>query len=333
MQITFERLVSRGAVRFLSRELDLAGMKMGVNTLLELIILGGFASLIVVSFILLLYLKMNAGIAAIFGIGAAIAFAFAIYAILEFLIDKRKTFVESIFPDYIQLTAANLRSGIALDKAMLMAARPEFGSFSEEVKLMNKQLYAGETMQNALALLASRYRSLQLQHTMRMINESIQYGGGMTDLLNQIAKDLRNQNTIQKEISGQLFMYTIFIAFAALIGAPALYALTSRMITVTYSVFQGIFAANPNGLPSLGLSFFTLNKPKIDPQQYQQFALIAIFLISGLASFIVSTISSGSIVKGIRYLPVFIVIGYGVFWLTSLIIGAYFNTISFGGGP
>ena len=69
--------------------------------------------------------------------------------------------------------------------------------------------------------MAKRYRSLQLQHTIRMMIEGIQYGGGMTDLLNQIAKDIRNQQMVQKEISGQLFMYTIFIAFAALHWGPS----------------------------------------------------------------------------------------------------------------
>ncbi len=75
-----------------------------------------------------------------------------------------------------------------------------------------------------------------------MMVEGIQYGGGMTDLLNQIAKDIRNQQMVQKEISGQLFMYTIFIAFAALIGAPVLYALTAQMIGVTDTVWAGILS-------------------------------------------------------------------------------------------
>ena len=46
---------------------------------------------------------------------------------LEFRIDGRKTKLEVMLPDYLQITSANLRSGIALDRAMLLAARPEFG--------------------------------------------------------------------------------------------------------------------------------------------------------------------------------------------------------------
>ena len=103
--------------------------------------------------------------------------------------------------------------------------------------------------------LSKAYRSTQLQHTVRLMIEGIQYGGGMTDLLNQLSKDMRNQAMVGKEISGQLFMYTIFIAFATLIGTPVLYALTSQMITMTNSVWAGILRQNPGGLPTEGVTF------------------------------------------------------------------------------
>lgn len=331
MEITFERLVSRDVAGFLSNELDLAGVKTSVEKFLRLSILGGLALLIGVSFLILIVMKQNAGIAAIGGIGAAVALEFGLYAMLELKIDKRRVFVESILPDYLQLAAANIRSGIALDKALVQAARPEFKFFSEDVKQISKQLYAGETMQNTLSLLAKRYRSLQLQRTMRMIIESLRYGGGITDILNQIAKDLRTQSTIQKEISGQLLLYSIFIAFAALIGAPALYALTNKMIGVTDKIWSGILAQNPHGLPSTGLSFLKPSPPKITPAEYYDFSIVAVAIISALASFIMSVISSGSVMRGARFVLPFMLIGLTVFFLGSIIIGALFSGIGTAG--
>ena len=49
-------------------------------------------------------------------------------------------------------------------------------------------------------------------------------------MIEQIAKDMRSQQLTQKEVAGQLFMYSIFIAFAGLIAAPVLYGLTAQMI-------------------------------------------------------------------------------------------------------
>jgi len=327
MAINFERLVSRGVAKFLSDELDLSGIKMGVNALIEYGVFGGLVLFIAVASVASLYLKLNIGISVLLGFAVAGVFLLSIYAVLEYNIEKRKAFVETVLPDYIQLTAANMRSGISLDKAMIAAARPDFKYFSDDIVLMDKQIYSGETMQNALVRLGTRYRSRQLQHMMRMMNESIRYGGSMNDLMRQMAKDLRNQAIIQKEISGQLFLYTIFITFAVLIGAPSLYALTNKMIGVTDTVWAGILKSNPNGLPSTGVAFISPTAPKITIQQYYNFSIVAVIMITSLGALIVSVISNGSVVRGIRYLPVFIVVGLGVFYAVSLVVSTVFGSV------
>lgn len=328
MKISFEKLVSRSLVRFLSRELDLAGVKTTVNNLIGIAVIGGIATFIAVAVIVFALIKLNAGIAVLAGIFSAAILEFAIYSILELKIEQRKNFVEGILPEYLQLTSANIRSGMAIDKAMVSATRPEFKYFSDDVVQISKQLYTGETFQNSLISLGNNYRSVQLRHTVRMINESMRYGGGMTDMLNDIAKDIRNQQTIQKEISGQLFMYTIFISFAAIIGAPALYALTDKMIAITDNVWAGILQQNPGGLPSTGVSFLKPSPPKVTQGEYNDFAILAILIISALGSFIVSVIMNGSIIRGIRYLPIFLLIGFTVFFITGFVISSIFNGIA-----
>ncbi|MDE1847094.1 MAG: type II secretion system F family protein [Candidatus Micrarchaeota archaeon] len=326
--VSFEKLVSRNLAVFISEELDLAGIKTTVDTLIEIGAFGAAALFVLITVLLTFEYGQNPGVAVLAGAATAAVYAILLYLYLEFNIEQRKNFVESILPDYLQITAANIRSGISLDKALVFAARPEFKFFSDDVKLVAKNLYAGETLQNALVLLSKRYRSLQLKHTVRMVNEALQYGGGMTDLLNQVAKDLRNQQIVQKEISGQLFMYTIFIAFAALIGAPVLYALTTQMITVTNTVWAGILRQNPAGLPTAGISFLKPRPPCITIGQYHDFALAAIILITGFGAFIVSAISTGSVLRGIRYLPAFLIIGLIIFFVISGAISGIFGSIS-----
>lgn len=328
MAINFERLVSRSVAQFVSDELDLSGAKMSVNGFIKLSMFGAIAFLVGITVFLEYYWKLNVGFAVLGGIAVAGIYIFSLYAILEYNIDRRKNFVEALLPDYIQLAAANMRSGISLDKAMLAAARPEFGYFSKDVELMDKQIYSGETMQNALLKLGNRYRSRQLQHMMKMINESIRHGGSMNDLLRQMGRDLRQQMAIQKEISGQLFLYTIFIAFAVLIGAPSLYALTNKMIAVTNTIWASILAGNPNGLPSTGVAFLKPTPPKITSEQYYTFSIVAVLLVSTLGSLIVSVISNGSVLRGIKYIPPFIIVGLVVFYIVSLVIGSIFGSVA-----
>jgi len=327
MKIDFERFVSRNVANFIRSELKLAGVKTDPNKLLGLLIIGSIVLFAGVP-LLFLFLKFPVVTAALGGIISAAVLDVLAYTLLEFKIERRKDALESLLPDFLQITSANLRSGIALDKALTMAARPEFGEFSEEIKNMDKLLYAGVNLQTALLELAKSYRSTQLQHTVRMIIEGIVYGGAMTDMLNQIAKDVRTRLILQKEISGQLFIYTIFVTFAAVIGAPVLYALTSQMVRVTFNVWAGIKNQTSTAVPNIGISFLKLRPPQVTIAAYHSFAIAAIILVTGFGAFIVSTISSGSVFKGVKYLPLFIIAGLLIFFIVSTMIGGLFASIS-----
>ncbi len=334
MAISFEQLISRGLVRFISQELDLSGVKMGVNAFIRIAIVLGLIIFVGAAFASFLFLGLSYILAVAFGILLALLYETSLYAILEYRIDQRRSFVESILPEYLQLTAANIRSGVSLDKALIGSARPEFLYFKDDVLLMGKQLYSGETMQNALANLSARYRCNSLKRTTRMMSEALRYGGGMADILNQISKDLRNQLTIQKEISGQLFMYTIFITFAAVVAAPVLFGLTNKMISITDTIWGHILQQGNGGLGAItqssSLSFLKPHPPTVQPAQYNLFSLVAIVIVSGMSSLIVSAISSGSLIKGLRFVPLYIVLSLVIFYVVSAVFGSILGSVTGG---
>ncbi len=327
MAIRFERLVSRRAIIYLSKQLDLAGMKTNIEKLMSVMIIFGVVILVTVAAVLTIILKLNAVLGVAAGIIGWAVLVAAIYMVIEYKVDGRKTKLENMLPDYFQLASANLRSGIALDRALLLAAKPEFSFFSEDIQDMSRKLFSGETMDAALTELSGKYKSVQLQHSIRMMIESLRYGGAMADLLDQISRDQRAQQIAQKEIAGQMLMYSIFIAFAGLVAAPVLYGLTSQMILVTDTVWKGILAQNPGGLPTTGISFLKPSPPKITPAQYHDFSLIAIIAITGFASLIMSSISSGSAIKGLRWLPLFVLGGLGIYFVVGAMIGTVFSSI------
>ncbi len=325
MKINFERLVSRKLTISISKMLELSGIKISVNRLLSIAIILGIILFVFGAIYGFYVLKFGAIISVLLGIALWGALIFALFTIIEFRIDSRKTAMENILPDYFQLASANLRSGIALDRALLLAARPEFGLFSKDIQEMSRRLFSGETLENSLRALSDKYNSLQLKRSVRMMIESIRYGGAMADLFQQLAKDLRAQQLTQKEVAGQMLMYSIFIAFAALAAAPVLYGLTTQMITITDNIWNGILAQNPGGLPSTGISFLKPSPPKITPGTYYDFSLVAIMIICGSASFIMSSMNSGSLVRGLRTMPLFIVLGLGVFFIVSIVIQSLFS--------
>jgi hypothetical protein len=321
--VRFERLISRELVRKISNEIDLAGVKTTVESLLRMIIVGSTLILIVVSFSLFAA-KINTLYDAALGLTSAAFYIGVIYLLLEYRIEGRRTKLEQMLPDYLQIASANLRSGVALDRAMLMAARPEFVFLSDDIKDMDRRIFGGESFETAIKAFAARYRSYQLNHAVKMILESMRYGGAIADLLLQISKDMRTQQMLQKEIAGQMLMYSIFIAFAGLIAAPVLYGLTSQMIVVTDTVWKGILAQNPGGLPSTGVSFLRPSAPQITPTEYNDFSLVVIVIITAFASLIMSAIASGSAMKGLKYLPLFVAAGIAIFLVMQSVVGSMF---------
>ena len=324
--ITFERLVSRGLVRRISKEIDLAGVKTTVENLLRMCIIGAFAIFILLSF-LLFALKFSTLIDAAVGMSAAALYIGVIYLLLDDKIEGRKTKLEEMLPDYLQITSANLRSGVALDRAMLMAAKSEFTFLGDDVREMNRRIFGGESFEVAIRSFTERYRSYQLDHAVKMILESLRYGGAVADLLMQISKDMRQQQLMQKEAAGQMLMYSIFILFAGLIAAPVLYGLTSQMIVVTDAVWAGILAQNPGGLPTAGMSFLKPSPPQVTVEAYHNFSIAAIVIIAAFSSLIVSAISTGSAMKGIRLMPIFVIIGVGIFLVMVSVVGSIFAHI------
>ncbi|MGC8648733.1 MAG: type II secretion system F family protein [Candidatus Micrarchaeia archaeon] len=322
--INLERYLSRGLVRTLSNELDLAGMKWSVNKLLNIMAFPSMA--IILIFTLLFYFSNIDLVLSIFiSFIIAIVYVVFIYLLIEYKIDQRKTKLEVMLPDFFQIVAANLKGGMPLDRAMLHAARAEFSFLSDDIKEMSRRVFSGETLENSLKEFSYRYRSQQLQHSIKMITEAIKYGGAMADLILQLSKDMRDQQVTQKSVAGQMTMYSIFIAFAGLVIAPVLYALTTQMISITTSVWSGILASNPNGLPTMGMSFLTPTPPQITVSEYKIFAYIAILITTGFASLIMSSISTGSALKGLRIMPIFIIVGLVLYFIVSILISSMFS--------
>lgn len=326
-ELKSERLISRKLARSIARELDLAGIKMTVSQITTIGLLGGLGALIATT-VVLFKLKYSILIYATGGIVAAVALIFVLYFLIEYQIDRRRTQMEEILPDFLQVLSASMRGGAALDRALLMSARPEFNIFAEDIKDLSKSVYSGETMENALINLTLKYRSDQLRHAIRIVLEAMRYGSPMADITESISKDLKTQQIIQKEVGSQVFMYALFIAFAGIVAAPVLFGLTANMIGVTDEVWKSILATNPGGLPSTGIALLRPSPPQITVSEYQTFSIIATALITGFAGIIMSTILSGSAIKGLRYAPLFIIIGIGIFLLVQSLIGSIFANLS-----
>jgi flagellar protein FlaJ len=137
------------------------------------------------------------------------------FSLLILIADDRAKQLEANFPDVLSLISANLRAGMTVDRAILSAARPEFGPLEDELNDVGKDVVGGIPITEALLRMANRIRSEKIKQTMRLITEGIKSGGELESLLSEIADDIRSIDMLKEEVRANLTMYTIFIFFAA----------------------------------------------------------------------------------------------------------------------
>ena len=155
---------------------------------------------------------------------------FFIYVDLR--IYKRTIDLEEVLPDFLQLAASNINAGMTIDKALWYAVRPRFGVLAKEIESIAKDTMGGADLKVALEKFASRYDSLILSRSISMLNEGIEAGGKIGELLNRIAIDIQEQKALLKDMYANLTTYVIFITFATIIAGPFLFAMSGVLIQV-----------------------------------------------------------------------------------------------------
>jgi pilus assembly protein TadC len=96
---------------------------------------------------------------------------------LDMRIFKRTNAVEAVFPDFLQLTSANISAGMPIDRALWYAVRPGFGVLAKEIESVAKNTMAGEDLGSALTNFANKYKSRTIQRSISLLLEGMSAGG------------------------------------------------------------------------------------------------------------------------------------------------------------
>ena len=165
------------------------------------------------------------------------------YVLLVLHADKIAYEVESIIPDALHLISSNLRSGMTIDQALILSARPEFGPLQKDIYKVGKDITLGTPIEKALMDFGNKIRSEKLRKTMQLITTGLRSGGELSSLLEKTAENLRQQNIVEQKIRGSVSMYFIFIFTAVGLGGPILFSLSSFLIEILTKVLSEITLA------------------------------------------------------------------------------------------
>lgn len=258
-------------------------------------------------------------------IGSFILVELFFYLLVAFSVDSKTRAVEEVLPDALQLMSSNIRAGLTTDKALLLAARPEFGPLAEELRRVGRETMTGRNFAYALMKTTKRIKSESLHRTIDLIVNSLKSGGKLADLLDQTANDLRDQEMVRKEISAGVLMYVLFIFIAIAFGAPLLFAMSSFLVKLLTKNMALIAEGMPKGEMMSGAPI-SITETQINPEFIGMFAMISLTVTSVFGSIIIGLILRGNEKDGIKYLPILLIIAVGLF-----LLGSYAMDVIFGG--
>ncbi|MFH1978461.1 MAG: type II secretion system F family protein [Candidatus Aenigmatarchaeota archaeon] len=314
----FHKIVPRKYTKYIETNLRYSGSKKSSKTFVDsaviLSLLVGFVAALV-----------SAPYTYYVFVGVFVGLFVLLHGFLIMGVERRSKFVENILPDALQLMSANSRAGYIPSRALLLSARPEFGPLSDAIKLVGKEMVTGKSLEESIHKVGYYIKSEMLDRTLKLIVEGSKSGGQFATLLEENATDLRRIQVIKKEVSANIMLYIIFIGFAGVIAAPALYALSSYLIG---SITQlGANVVVPETVSS-GSSFMSFGVVKISEEFLFLFSIASILITTIFGSLIMGLISTGKEKGGIKFLPIFVVGALAIFFGAKLMIGIMFGVIA-----
>lgn len=237
--------------------------------------------------------------------------------------NKRAAEVDEILPDALQLMAANIRAGMTTERAIWLSARPEFGPLEDEIHRVSSKVMGGKPLSKSLQEMTGRIDSDLLDRAVKLMTEGIRSGGEMATLLDETAGDIRTAQNMKKKVKANVTMYSMFIVFASVLGAPLLFALSVYFIEVTSSLWVGEMASADMG--GMGGSMMSMEGPDIDPSTLKLFSIGAISVTTFFGGMIIGMIQEGNSTSGLKYSPFMLAAGLAVFFIANIVVTKVFG--------
>ncbi len=241
--------------------------------------------------------------------------------------DSRASAIEVVLPDVLQLISANIRAGMTIDKAIWLSARPEFGILEDEIRRVGAKTVAGKPIKDALREMTGRVKSKLLERAVKLIVEGIESGGELAKLLQEISLNIRTTQGLRREIASSVLMYTMFIVFAAVLGAPMLLAISLYFVEVMQRLWgpQILTAAETFGEGGGPGSIIRPTGMQISPTELFYFAVVTIAVTTFFGSLIIGLIQHGKEKMGVKYIPMLMLGALGVFFVAKFAITYVFS--------
>lgn len=242
-----------------------------------------------------------------------------------FKISDRSNNVEKVLPDFLLLSASNLRAGMATFPAFLAAARPEFGEFSQVVLKASAKANSSQSLVDAFMEIKIHFKSQILDRTVNLIAKGMRSGAHLSRLLSSSAEEIRHIEDLRAELATATKTYTVFLGFIIIVIMPFLLSVSNQFIAVFLAINSQQIDTGGAGIENLPTF-----SGKISITTAEMFNISIFMLVETcmLVSALMGLISRGNALYGLKYFPFMAIAAIIVFFITKSIIASMFTSFA-----
>lgn len=217
-------------------------------------------------------------------------------------------------------------AGMTSYNALWTSARSEFGPLAYEIQEAARATLTGTPLVDALIGITNRVKSEKLERSIRLMIQGMKSGGELPAVLQGIAKDMRTEQNLQKQMEAETRAHTLFILFAILIGAPLLFAISLQFITIFSTMYTKLNVAELIEKVPMQKGVLMIKAMSIKPDFFFKYAIAILSVSSFFSGFLIGMIRTGRPVSGIHNIPILAGISVGVFILINYLLGLFFGS-------
>jgi flagellar protein FlaJ len=134
-----------------------------------------------------------------------------IYGFYEYMNIRRIYKIDTVFPDFVRDLAESRRAGMTFTKAIMFAAKGNYGILTEEIHKISQQVSWGSSVTDAMLDFSKRVHTKSIRRTISLIIEASKSGGNVAEVLDIASKDAREIKMMEAERKANMSSYVVVI--------------------------------------------------------------------------------------------------------------------------
>jgi tight adherence protein C len=164
--------------------------------------------------------------------------AYAPFFSLNQAIAARKVAIQKALPEFLDMIAATVQAGLALNSALGYAVDVAPGALGEEIKEALAEIRLGRARADALKAVGDRTNQPDLRNALRAMTQAERMGANIANILTDLAQDARHSRLMAvEEMAGKLPVKMVF---------PMVFFMIPAIFTIIFgTVAANYFATHP----------------------------------------------------------------------------------------